>query len=157
MNKYQFTQEELAHIEESELTFAIYQFLDKRVVTLALTEGFLKLFGYDNREQAYYDMDNDMYKNTHVDDKARVADAAYRFATEGGQYDVIYRTKAAVGPDEYYIIHAHGEHVITETGERIAQVIYMNEGSGTRLLAGRCTRSRSCARAAMTILRVFPA
>ena len=128
MNKYQFPQGELAHIEESELTFAIYQFLDKRVVTLALTEGFLKLFGYDNREQAYYDMDNDMYKNTHVDDKARVADAAYRFATEGGQYDVIYRTKAAVGPDEYYIIHAHGEHVITETGERIAQVIYMNEG-----------------------------
>lgn len=40
--------------------FAIYQFIDKRVVTLILSAGFCETFGYTDRTLAYYDMDHDM-------------------------------------------------------------------------------------------------
>lgn len=128
MNRYHIPKEELAHMERSRIPFAIYQFVDKRVVTLALSAGFRDLFGYEDKAQAYYDMDNDMYKDTHIDDAARIADAAFRFATEGGKYDVIYRTKNH-RDGGYRIIHAQGEHFKTETGEQLAQVWYTDEGS----------------------------
>ena len=132
MERYRFPEEEQLHIENSLMPFAIYQFLDKRVVTVALSLGFLKLFGYEDKEKAYYDMDNDMYKDTHIDDAARIAHAAVRFATEGGRYDVIYRSKNPYG-EGYNMIHAQGEHILTENGERLAQVWYVKEGvySGT--------------------------
>ena len=109
------------------MPFAIYQFIDKRVVTLVLSAGFCDLFGYDSYPKAYYDMDNDMYKETHPDDAARIADAAFRFATEDGKYDVIYRSLNKQG-DGYRIIHAKGEHYYTDTGVRLAQVWYTDEG-----------------------------
>ena len=122
---YQFDPREFALLERSCIPLAVYQFIDRRVVTLALSEGFCRLFGYE-RALAYQLMDNDMYRDTHRDDVARIADAAYRFATEGGLYNVVYRTRVGSG---YTVIHAYGEHILTETGERLAVVWYNNEGS----------------------------
>ena len=127
MERYSFTQEQLALIEGMRAPFAVYQFVDKRVVTLALSDGFCRLFGYDDREEAYYDMDYNMYKDTHPDDVARIANAAFRFATEGGDYEVIYRTKSRDGA-HYKVIHAAAEHVFTEEGVRLAHVWYTDEG-----------------------------
>ena len=126
MEKYQFTSTELELIERSPVPFAIYQFLDKCVVTLALTQGFCDLFGYE-RQEAYYLMDNDMYCDTHPDDVSRIADAAFRFATEGGIYQVVYRSRNHKDPG-YIIVHATGEHIFTKTGERLAIVWYIAEG-----------------------------
>jgi len=127
MEKYQFDKRLMQTMENSRIPFAVYQFLDKRVVTLVLSAGFCKLFEFDNKADAYYVMDNDMYRSTHPDDKARIADAAYCFATEGGAYEVVYRTKRR-DSDNYVVVHAQGEHVYTETGERLAVVWYTNEG-----------------------------
>ena len=124
MKKYEFDPVQRAIIERSCVPVAVYQFLDKRVVTIALSAGFCKLFGY-TPEEAYRIMDNNMYKDAHPDDVARVSDAAYRFSTEGGQLNVAYRTRK---PEGYRIIHARGEHVFTETGERLAYVWYADEG-----------------------------
>ena len=128
MEKYEFTAEARSLMEQMQVPFAVYQFLDKRVVTLALSDGFCRLFGYADRAQAYYDMDHDMYKDTHPDDTARIANAAFRFATEGGKYEVIYRTKTK-GSSDYRIVHAFGEHVYTETGVRLAHIWYADEGT----------------------------
>ena len=125
MKRYQFSKQELKLLEGLQQAIAIYQFVDKRVVTLALSDGFCRLFGYEDRQQAYYDMDYDMYKDTHPDDVARIADAALRFATEDCGYDVVYRTRAGA---EYRIVHATGEHVFTEDGVRLAHISYMDEG-----------------------------
>ena len=114
-------------LESMRVPFAVYQFIDKRVVTLALSEGFCRLFGYDDRAQAYSDMDHNMYKDTHPDDVARIANAAFRFATEGGDYDVIYRTKCR-DTEQYRLVHAAGEHVYTADGVRLAHVWYADEG-----------------------------
>ena len=127
MDRFRFADLENSLLERSTMPFAIYQFIDNRVVTLVLSKGFCELFGYDDPAEAYYDMDNNMYKDTHPDDSARIADAAFRFATEGGKYDVIYRTKNKEGTG-YKIIHAQGEHMFTETGVRLAHVWYIDEG-----------------------------
>lgn len=127
MGKYEYTDIERKTLERSRAPFAIYQFVDRKVVTLILTDGFCELFGYSDRAKAYYDMDNDMYVDTHPDDKAAAAEEALRFATEGGRYETIYRSRIP-GSKEYRIIHAQGEHFYTETGERLAIVWYTDEG-----------------------------
>jgi EAL domain-containing protein (putative c-di-GMP-specific phosphodiesterase class I) len=128
MERYEFTQEQQACLERMKHPFAVYQFLNKRVVTLVLSDGFCTLFGYENRAKAYYDMDHDMYKDVHPDDVARLGNAAIQFATaESGRYDVVYRSRIP-GSKEYMIIHATGAHEITETGVQIAHVWYMKEG-----------------------------
>ena len=127
MEKYQFSLAQQTLMEGMKVPFAIYQFVDRRVVTLVLSDGFCALFGYTDRAQAYYDMDHDMYKGTHPDDVSRIADAAVRFATEGGRYDVRYRTRTVTGA-EYRSIHALGVHTYTEGGVRLAQVWYTDEG-----------------------------
>jgi diguanylate cyclase (GGDEF)-like protein len=111
-----------------QIPFAIYQFVNQRVATIVLSDGFLKVFGYEDRARAYHDMEHNMYRNTHPDDVARIADAAIRFANEDGHYDVIYRSRTD-DDAEYHIIHAMGKHVNTDTGVRLAQVWYTDEGS----------------------------
>ena len=97
MDRYSFSTEKRAALESLRQPFAVYQFIDKRVVTLILSDGFCELFGYADREEAVYDMDHDMYKDTHPDDVSRISNAAFRFASEGGTYDVIYRSRSLDG------------------------------------------------------------
>ena len=124
MEKYQFGDAEFAHLEASPIPLAVYHFIDKRVVTLVLSAGFLKLFEL-GRDEAYDLMDRDMYRDTHPDDVSRIADAAFRFATADVKYSTVYRTKVAGG---YRIVHARGEHVYPEDGIRLAYVWYTDEG-----------------------------
>lgn len=127
MERYEITSDRKSFIEGLRQPFAVYQFLDRKVVTLALSAGFCELLGYEDRAQAYYDMDHDMYRDAHPDDAARIAEAAVQFATQGGRYDEIYRIRKK-GSAGYIVIHAIGEHVITETGARLAHVWYTEEG-----------------------------
>lgn len=110
MERYHYSEEHRTLLEKNPVPFAIYQFLNKRVVTLILSDGFLELFGYEDRARAYQDMDRDMYKDTHPDDVSRIADAAFRFAMEESGYNVAYRTKQH-GSSGYKVIHATGRHI----------------------------------------------
>ena len=125
MERYRFTKEQLALIEGMRQPFAVYQFLNKKVVTLALSDGFCELFGYDDRAEAYYDMDHNMYRDTHPDDVSRIANAALRFATVGGKYNVIYRSRIKNSRD-YRLVHATGEHIEPEDGIRLAYDDFLN-------------------------------
>lgn len=128
MEKYLFPQDQLALMEGMQVPFAIYQFIDRRVYPLVLSEGLLRLFGYEDREKAYYDMEHDMYVDTHPEDAARIADAAFRFASQGGTYEAVYRSRKR-DDGGYRVIHAKGEHFYTDTGVRLAQVWYTDEGA----------------------------
>ena len=127
MDRYIYPNEVRAALEGLQQLLAIYQLVDGQVVTLLVSDGFCKLLGYADREQAVWDMDHDMYKDTHPDDRKRSSDAAVRFAAGGSDYEVVFRTGAGVDSD-YRVIHAHGKHVYTETGIRLAHVWYMDEG-----------------------------
>ena len=126
MDKYRMSEEQLAIIEACCVPMAVYQFVDGRVVTLALSAGFLALFGLDDRAAAYALMDNDMYRDTHPDDKARAANTALCFARKGGDYDCVYRTLVR---GEWRMVHARGKHITTPEGVRIAVIWYADEGS----------------------------
>ena len=134
MERYSFTAQKQATLEHLPLPLAVYQFVDRRVVTLAVSDGFCELFGYTDRGEAYHDMDYEMYKYDHPDDVARIADAAFRFATQGGDFDVIYRTKNRHGSG-YRMVHAVGKHV-QEDGARLAYITYTDEGMYTEGASG---------------------
>ena len=127
VNKYTFSAEERTMLESLRQPFAVYQFIDKRVVTLLVSDGFCNLFGYTNRNDAVYDMDNSMYRDVHPDDVNRIVNATTRFATEGGKYEALYRTRKGEGVG-YTVIRVLGEHVYTDEGVRLAHVWYTNEG-----------------------------
>lgn len=127
MEKYKYSDKEQELLEKSDFPFAIYQFINKRVVTIVLSKGFYELFGIENlsKEEAYNFMDNNMYRDVHPDDIALLGDEAYRFATEGGSYDVIYRSKK---DGVYRIIHACGKHIYKENDVKLALIWYTDQG-----------------------------
>ncbi len=127
MKRYHFSKEILDFIESNKVPMGVYQYVDKRIVTLALSDGFCDLFGYDNKAEAYYDMDNNLYDRTHPDDVARIEEIGVEFITKRNDYEVIYRTQKKA-KDGYIIIHATGKKVITEDNATIAYVWYTSEG-----------------------------
>ncbi len=127
VEKYSFDKHTQEIYERLTAPFAIFQFVDKRIVPIVLSDGLCQLYNYKDRTNAYYDIENDMYKYAHPDDAARIANAAYRFIAEGEKYEVIYRSKLP-GTSDYRIIHAFGKHVYTDTGVRLAQIWYSDEG-----------------------------
>ena len=127
MKRYEFTKDQLTFIEAMRQPFVVCQLMDRRVVALAVSDGFCKLFGYRDRTQAYADMNQNMYKDVHPDDAARFTSALLQFVTEGGRLEVIYRTRKKDGPG-YTVIHLVGEHVYTEDGAHLAHIWYTEEG-----------------------------
>ena len=127
MKIYKFSKDQRLLIEGMRQPFAICQFIEKGVMTLAVSDGFCKLFGYTDRAQAYSDMNQNMFKDTHPDDTAKFVNAILRFGTGEDQLDVIYRTKKKSGSG-YKVIHVSGEHVDTEEGLRLAQIWFTDEG-----------------------------
>ena len=127
MERYRFEEREQALMESMKVPFAIFQLVDKSIVTIVVSEGFCELLGSGNRARVYEAMDHDTYRNVHPDDVARVGNAVYRFMKNGDRFESVYRLRKQ---DEsgYRIIHAYGRHVFTDTGIRLAQIWYADEG-----------------------------
>ncbi len=126
MKRYKYNPIEFAALERSVVPYAVYQYIDQRVVAIVLSDGFRELFGLEDREAAYELMDSNMYRDVHPDDVDRIEKEAIHFATEGGEYNVIYRSRKN---DEYRVIHAVGRHIYPEDGVRLAMVAYTDEGA----------------------------
>ena len=125
MKKYKYDPIEMASMEKSVIPFGVYQFIDKRVIPIVLSDGFCQLFDL-RHDEAYDLMENDMYRDTHPDDTARISNAAFLFATEDTEYNVVYRTKVQ---GKYRIVHALGKHVYPQPDVRLAYVWYTDEGA----------------------------
>ncbi len=125
MKNFQFEQSEFSLIEHTAVPIAVYQLIEKRVVSLVISDGFCNLFGYE-RNEVYDLMDNNMYRDVHPDDISSIEDQAFRFALEESDYNVIYRSLCH---GEYRIIHAVGTHVWKTEQDRIAIINYMDEGA----------------------------
>ena len=107
--------------------FAVYQMVDKRVVTLALSDGLLRLFGYTDRALAMRELNDAMFRSIHPDDADRLWQAILHFE-ERGELNVIYRTKDRISND-YRVLHAQGVRVPQEDADAIlGHVWYMDEG-----------------------------
>ena len=114
-------------LEYSPHPFAVYKFSDHRIETLLVSDGFCKLFGYADRNEALHVLDQNMYRDVHADDRERLSGAMLRFSEGKEELDVVYRTREGMESD-YRVIHARGSHMHTGTDDRIAHVWYMDEG-----------------------------
>ena len=76
LEKYRYSEEEQNFLENSPIPFGVYQFINKRVVTVALSRGFIEMAGYSDmtREEVYDLMNNNMYQDTHPDDLSVIND-----------------------------------------------------------------------------------
>ena len=128
MKTYNYSLQEKKLIEESVVPLAVYQYINKRVVTIALSDGFREYLGLDTLEETYEIMNKDLFYFTHPDDVVEMTDAAVRFAVYDEPYDIVYRSKRG---DNYVIAHATGKHIYKEGGERLAVVAYTIEGPYT--------------------------
>ena len=127
MKPYQLNKNEQAALEAIPMPLGVFQFVDQRVVTLALSAGFCRLFEFDSHEEAYEVMSKNMYSSAHPDDAARMAETAYRFATGQSGYELVFRLRRRKS-HTYRILHAMGEHVYTLHGTRLAYIWFTDEG-----------------------------
>lgn len=127
METYRFAPEIQTTLEQSPIPLAVYQLVDRRVVTLAISVGFRVLLGLEDLQEAYYLMDHDMYRLVHPDDRARVAESAFQFSAEGKPFNQVYRSQTQ-RDGEYIVVHAQGKHMYTQTGVRLGVIWYTVEG-----------------------------
>ncbi len=128
MEKYRFSAEQRSLLERMTIPLAVFQYLEQRIVPLVFSKGFCAMLGYEGPDQAYLDLERDLFLDIHDDDKSMVAASALRAVRGDGHFDVVYRTKQRNGPD-HRIIHAKGEPMRAEDGTRLEQVWYTDEGS----------------------------
>lgn len=121
---YQFRPYIRKAYEEAVIPFAVYQYCNGKIHVLFVTRGLCELTRM-SREELMDRLENDMYANVHPQDAYVIAQASLRFATEGGEYDVVYREKFSFS-EEYQVLHAVGAHVRTPEGTVLGVVRYNN-------------------------------
>ena len=126
MTRYQYTTGALQVLERSVIPFAVYQRIDNRSVPLVLSAGFCRLFGLE-KEEAYDIMSHNKYRHVHPDDVDRLIAAVRHFSDEGGNLNIVYRLKTRKWKDNM-VVHAQGEHITAEDGNRLAIVWFTSEG-----------------------------
>lgn len=127
MDKFAYSAEEQAFFESSSVPFAILQYIDDRIVPVALSNGFCRLFCFDDINKAYSVMDRNIYDRIHHDDLPRLVAAFKNMMLEKIPLNVLFRFKDF--EDSFYrIIRANGELTCTESGENLAQVWFTDEG-----------------------------
>ncbi len=126
MKKYSYSKEEREFLEKSCLPFSIYQWIDDRVETLVVSQGFVDMFGAGSHENTYDILKDNLYKDVHPEDISRLRDAAYRFYLADEEYNLLFRNKIH---GEYRIVRAKGQHVFKPDGYRLAVVWFSDEGA----------------------------
>ena len=127
MKKYQFSDEERSFLEGLPSPLGVYQYVNRHIYVLALSDGYRKMFGFEDKEKAYRVLEQDVFYNVHPDDVARMSEAARRFIDSDAPYEVIFRARKHLEQD-YRIAHGRGEHIVTSTGVRLAYVWFTDEG-----------------------------
>lgn len=120
--RYEFSPESRKALECLPHAIAAYQFVDGKVVTLLVTDGFCQLANC-SRALLMQNLDSDMFGKVHPDDVERLATLGYSFATKEGIYDVIYRSRMH-GSKNYRTLHVVGKYQTMEDGSRVAFLSY---------------------------------
>lgn len=113
-----FSAEKRAAYESMCLAIAVYQLLDNKVLTVLVSDGLCEMMGED-REHLTHRFNTSMFQNVHPKDAEMLAQIGYRFAREGGIYDVTYRIKL-YGQEEYRFVHTIGKIQTISEGKRVA-------------------------------------
>lgn len=128
MTTYKFSEQEKMMLESIQQPYAVFQY-DNKVIPLALSEGFVNLFGYNSKESAKRDLiqNNTMYLYVHPDDLAKVEGETYNFIVHDEKYDIVYRSRNNSTRD-YKMIHSQGKKVTAPDGTVLIHIWYTDEG-----------------------------
>lgn len=124
MTVYRFDEHTQAIIEKSVIPIWVFQSVDGHISTVAASEGFCRLFGYADKHEAAEKLDSDVCRNVHPDDISIVTEAVSGFENEDKPYNPVYRIMIN---GSYRCIHASGQHITAETGERLSVMWYIDE------------------------------
>lgn len=125
MKRYEYDPIEKSIMEKSIVPFAVFQYIDKRVVTLVVSDGVRQLLGLEDRQEIVRMFDNFLYRDVHPDDVERISALAVHFAEEGMGYNVTYRLNIQ---GEYHVLRAIGKHLYPEDGVQLGLIQYVDEG-----------------------------
>ena len=125
MAKFKYSDAEQKLIENSRIPFGVFQYVDGKVVTIAITKGLSDLFGYKNLDEAYSVMNKDMYDSCHPDDVVRLADMVKRLSIDKEEVKTIYRRKAH---GSYRVFRFHGVNIYKDNGVRLMNSWFADEG-----------------------------
>lgn len=120
--QYEFSAESRKALECLPHALAAYQFVDGKIVTLLVTDGFCQFTGC-NRALLTQNLNSDMFGRVHPDDVERLAKLGYEFARKEGVYDIVYRSRL-YGYKDYRTLHVVGKYQTTEDGSRVAFLSY---------------------------------
>ena len=125
MEKYKYDSATIELLEKSDVPFAIFQMINKRLDIIVISKGFLDMFDFEEGKATYDLLEKDLFYDVHHDDVPFIADATQRFLIDDEPFDVIFR---AVVRGETRIIHAYGRHIYKENGVRLEMVWYSDHG-----------------------------
>ncbi|MDC7294245.1 EAL domain-containing protein [Butyrivibrio sp. DSM 10294] len=125
MEKYRYSKAESELIASSCIPMAVYQYIDGKAATIAISAGFCQMLGFEDMGEAFELLSNSIYRDVHPEDIPRIYEDILRFESEGGEFRTIYRF---FKNDEYRIIRAIGKHEERD-GIRLSVVTFADEGS----------------------------
>ena len=101
--KYEFSPENRNLLESLQHPLAAYQLIDDKICTLLISDGMCHMCAMD-RDSIIELFNTDMYRGTHPDDVARVAELAHRFIINENEYGyrpltIITKSKSFFGSD----------------------------------------------------------
>lgn len=123
MEAYPYSECEKAVLERSGIPFAVFRDTGERAETVLISDGFVELFAFGDRESTMRLMDSRPFQGTHPDDVQRLLEAVRK--TVEGKNDIVYRCRIR---GNYHLIHAYAEQIVTASGVCLEQVWYADEG-----------------------------
>ena len=126
MKKYQYNKDALRVLESSVIPFVVFQRLGIMIEPIVLSVGFCNLYGL-TREDAYYVLKHNLYRDVHPDDVDRLKEAITYFMDKGESLNIVYRIRTAERKDDR-VIHVQGERITADDGTPLTIVWYTSEG-----------------------------
>ncbi len=124
---YTMPKAEQSVLETLRQPFAVFQLIGKQFFVMVLSDGFLDLFGYTDRIQAYDEINRDLFRDVHPDDKPLLSEGLLRMASNGGKYEVSFRSRIPE-TSKRRIVHAFFDAVSGSNGAYIIHAWYADGG-----------------------------
>ncbi len=128
MKIYEFSSEERRIYESMQVPMVLYQFIDERIHTILVSDGFCQLKKY-KRSKLQDNLNDNIFSQIHPEDKEKLMKVSFSFAKKLCPFDVLYRTRIPDDPN-YHILHAVGKWQTMPDGTEVAFVFYNDMTQG---------------------------
>ena len=119
---YQFPNDLRQFYESMRIPFAMYQYLDGKILPVLVSDGFCDQMETD-REKLMKLLEAGQFETMHPDDAGRIKQVSRGFAERKNNYDVFFRSRHG---DIYHMIHAVGYWHTMPDGTELALLTYQN-------------------------------